>query len=161
MFNSTNSVTSKLVDIPYGYKFSQSISKISGFSRIVYTSSAKFNPVLHLRTWSKNIRMCVCMRFVACLVETMDDDLDCIPGGTGVRWMNLLGVVPAPTNDAGSTAELPPREDRTGELQRGGPCRGPCLPLADALPIYGVTFATSMHYWSRGKRWHSLYTREN
>ena len=38
-------------------------------------------------------------------------------------------------SDAGSTADLPPREGRTGELRRGGPCRGPCLPLTDALPF--------------------------
>ena len=47
---------------------------------------------------------------------------------------NLLGVVLAPTNDAGSTAELLPREGKTVELQRGGPCKEPCLPFADALP---------------------------
>ena len=38
-------------------------------------------------------------------------------------------------NDAGSTAELPPCEGRTGELRRGGPCQGPCLPFTDALPL--------------------------
>ena len=48
---------------------------------------------------------------------------------------NLLGVVPAPMNDVGSTAELPPHEGRTGEPQGGGPCQGPCLPLADVLPL--------------------------
>ena len=46
----------------------------------------------------------------------------------------LLGVLPAPTNDVGSTTELPPREGRTGELRGGGPCQGPCLSLADVLP---------------------------
>ena len=30
---------------------------------------------------------------------------------------NLLSVVLGPTNDAGRTAELPPHEGRTGELQ--------------------------------------------
>ena len=36
---------------------------------------------------------------------------------------NLLCVLPAPTNDAGSssTAEMPPCEGRTGELRGGGP----------------------------------------
>ena len=29
-----------------------------------------------------------------------------------------------PTNDAGSTAEIPPHEGRIGELQDGGPSRG-------------------------------------
>ena len=67
-----------------------------------------------------------------------DDDLDCILGGpvsgelvamTGSPQLTtrLLaehsGVVPVPTNDAGSTPELPPREGRTRELQKGGPCQ--------------------------------------
>ena len=29
-------------------------------------------------------------------------------------------MTPAPTNNAGSTVGLPPCEDRTGELQKGG-----------------------------------------
>ena len=37
-------------------------------------------------------------------------------------------------NDAGSTAELPPRESRTGELRGGDSCQDPCLSLTDALP---------------------------
>ena len=52
---------------------------------------------------------------------------------------NLLGVLPAPTNDAGSTAELPHREGRTAELSGGGPCHGPSLSLTDAL--FGHTHA--------------------
>ena len=79
-----------------------------------------------------------------------DDDLDCILEGPVSDELvivtmtessqepgcsqNLLGVLPAPTIDAGSTAELPPCEGRTGELQKGGFCHGPCLSLADALP---------------------------
>ena len=39
----------------------------------------------------------------------------------------LLGVVPAPTDDAISTAGLAPREGRTGKLQGGGSCQGPSL----------------------------------
>ena len=41
----------------------------------------------------------------------------------------------ASTDDAGSTAELQPREGRTGELQGGGPCQGPCLPLYGVLRL--------------------------
>ena len=66
---------------------------------------------------------------------------------------NVLGVVLAPTVNAGSTAELPPREGRTGELQGGGPCQGPCVPLTDELvylfyihsSVTWVTLASSLH----------------
>ena len=70
-----------------------------------------------------------------------DDDLDSILGIPGSdesassddgatpisiagSSQNLLGVVPAPTYDAGRTAELPPCEGRTVELQQEGPCWG-------------------------------------
>ena len=43
---------------------------------------------------------------------------------------DLLGVVPASTNDAGSTAGLGPSEGRTRELREGGPCQRPSLPLS-------------------------------
>ena len=41
-----------------------------------------------------------------------------------VTPQNVLGVVPAPANDAGSTAKLPPRGGKRGELRRRGgvPC---------------------------------------
>ena len=39
----------------------------------------------------------------------------------------LLGVIPAPTNDAISTAGLAPCEGRTGELRGGGSCQGSSL----------------------------------
>ena len=68
---------------------------------------------------------------------------------------NLLGIVPAPINDAGSTAELLPCERRPGELQRGGPCQGPGL---SSLMCY--LGHTNVHY-SRGKHCHPFYTREN
>ena len=47
---------------------------------------------------------------------------------------NLLGVFLAPTNDAGSTAELRPCEGRAGELRGECPCQAPCLSIADVLP---------------------------
>ena len=37
--------------------------------------------------------------------------------------------------DGGSTAELPPRERRTGELRGGGPFQRPSLHLTDALSL--------------------------
>ena len=46
----------------------------------------------------------------------------------------LLGVVPAPTDDATSTAGLAPREGRTGELRGGGSCQGPSLSLSHCTP---------------------------
>ena len=42
----------------------------------------------------------------------------------------LLGVVPAPTDDAISKAGLAPRKGRTGELRGAGLCQGPCLSLS-------------------------------
>ena len=78
-----------------------------------------------------------------------NDDLDCIlrrPVSDGLVAItesspqqpgcsqNLLGIIPAPTNDVGSTAKPPIREGRTGELEEGGLCQEPCLFLADALP---------------------------
>ena len=74
---------------------------------------------------------------------------------------NLLGVVPAPTNDAGSTAELLPREGRTGELRRGGPSRGLFLPLTAALPFpHPCIFS---HMGNAGILFTpaQMYTREN
>ena len=83
------------------------------------------------------------MRLVAWLVED-SNDLDRILSGPvsdelvamkeSSYSQNLLGVILAAMNDAASTAELPPHEGRTGKLQGGGLCQGPCLPLTDALP---------------------------
>ena len=47
---------------------------------------------------------------------------------------SLLGVILAPTKYVGSTVDLPPREGRTGEVQGGGPCQGPCVSLPDTPP---------------------------
>ena len=92
---------------------------------------------------------CTCAHLYGCMSSGDDDDLDCILGGPVSDELvivamtespqqpgclqNLLGVLLASTNDAGSTAELPPREGRTGEFRGGGPCQGPCRSLADSL----------------------------
>ena len=44
----------------------------------------------------------------------------------------LLGDVPAPADDAVSTAGLASREGRTGELRGGGPYQGPSPSFSDA-----------------------------
>ena len=74
---------------------------------------------------------------------------------------NLLGVLPAPTNDAGSTAELSPREGRTGELLGGCPCQGPCLFLADALPWPHPCIVSYVKHWHPRYIPAKVYTREN
>ena len=92
--------------------------------------------------------MCVRICKISCMSSGDDDNLDGILVGPVADKLvamtelsqqpgcskNLLGVIPPPTNDASSTAELPPCEGRTGELRGGGPCQGPGLSLADALP---------------------------
>ena len=45
-------------------------------------------------------------------------------------WQEILGVVPAPTNnDVVNTAGLAPRDGSSGELRGGGPCQRPSLSL--------------------------------
>ena len=44
----------------------------------------------------------------------------------------LLGVVPAPTDNAVSTAGLASREGKTRELRVGGPYQGPSLSFPEA-----------------------------
>ena len=46
------------------------------------------------------------------------------------NWQEILGVVPAPTNnDVINTAGLAPRDGSIGELRGGGPCQRPSLSL--------------------------------
>ena len=90
--------------------------------------------------------VCACIYEISHKSSGHDDHLDHILGGTVSDELvemtespgcsqNLLGIMPAPMNDAGSTMELPPREGRTGELWGGDSCHRPCLSLADVLPL--------------------------
>ena len=77
------------------------------------------------------------------------DDLDCILGGVESDKLeammespqqpgclqDLLGIIPAPINEAGSMAGLAPRKGRTGELQGGGPSQGSSLSLSHPASI--------------------------
>ena len=93
---------------------------------------------------------------INCISNQDNEDLDRIVGGPVSDELvamtksspqqpgcsqNLLGVVPAPTNDAGSSAELPPREGRTEELREGGPCHGPRLVYLSLMCYLGHTCA--------------------
>ena len=129
------------------------------------TSSTKFNPGLHLCTWPWSVCAFVYSSYMS---SGDDDDLDrilerpvsdelVIVAMTELPQQpdclqNLLGVLPASTNDAGSTVELPPRESRTGELRGGGPCQEPCLSLTDVLPWSHPCIVSYVK-----KHWHPLY----
>ena len=61
-------------------------------------------------------------------------------------------------------AELPPREGRADELWGGGPCQGPCLPLADALPLPQPCIIIHMNnagIWFTPAKIYLVYTSEN
>ena len=121
--------------------------------------------------WLENFCMCMCGD---------DDDLDRILEGpvsdelhVHVVMMtasslqqpgclqNPLGVVQAPTNDAGRTAELPPQERRTGELRESGLCQGPCLSLADVLPLPHLCIISQAKNASILCTPTKIYTRKN
>ena len=115
---------------------------------------------------------CVCICKNSRMSSGDDNDLDCILGAPVSDELvamtespqqpdcsqNLLGIILAPTNDTGSTAELPPRKGRTGELWGEGPCKGPCL--AHVLPwphpciIRHVKNAGILFTPTKMKHWH-------
>ena len=47
----------------------------------------------------------------------------------------LLGAIPAPTDNAVSMVGLGPCKGRTGELRGGGPCQGPSLSFSDGTIV--------------------------
>ena len=63
-------------------------------------------------------------------LETMNVSLQ-QPEGS----QEILGVVPAFTNDVVNTAGLAPRDGSSGELRGGGPCQRPSLSLS-FLPLF-------------------------
>ena len=56
----------------------------------------------------------------------------------------ILGVVPALTNDVAHTAGLAPRDEGSGDLQGGGPCQRPSLSLSPVVSTYLYKHHT---YW--------------
>ena len=96
----------------------------------------------YLRKFLQSIPLWTFVSFAAC--QWRRGQFRLYPGGSGVRQLeaitespqqygcsqDLLGVVPASTNDALSTARLALHEGRRGELWEGGPCQGPYVSLS-------------------------------
>ena len=56
------------------------------------------------------------------------------------NWQEILGVVPAPTNnDVVNTAGLAPCDGSSGELRGGGPCQRSSLSLPLSACVFIVT----------------------
>ena len=119
---------------------------------------------------------CVHTCKISCMSSGDDDDLDRILEGPMTNKLvamtelspqqpgcsqNPLCVVQAPSNDASSTAELPPRERRTGELRGSGHFQGPCLSLADALPSPHLCITSHVKNAGILCTPTKIYTREN
>ena len=106
--------------------FFQSPTKIEPLRHCTITDHIFYRTTAASQRMSHNVYKKESVDDLDCILgEVVSDELEPMTESPQQRGclQDLLDVIPAPTNDAGSMAGLAPRKQRTGELLGGGPCR--------------------------------------